>query len=101
MEGASPIRDPEDGLSRPLLILGTVIGLILAPACADLTAPVDRAPFDDYELPPPDTSLGGRITYWWDFIDGMAIVLPDRSVPALRGRDDVEYVQVNGVACLA
>jgi len=227
--GALPIRDAKDRMSRPLLILGTAVGVILAPACADLTAPVDKPPVDDYELPPPDTSLdpdrltvgeyiatpcafttwgngldhlldrhewatvdvffgrgtaegpwdgpteedvahvrshggrvlfrfhvpavrarimlssipdlvrdgfwitvrdvpdatrydlelnigfdrplrdsdeeliadlGGRIRYWWDFIDGMAIVLPDRSVPVLRGRDDVAYVQVNGVACL-
>ena len=44
--------------------------------------------------------LGGRITHRWDFINALAVLLPDPSVPDLRERSDVEYVEVNGVACL-
>lgn len=44
--------------------------------------------------------LGGRITHRWDFINALAVLLPDRSVPDLRERSDVEYVEVSGVACL-
>jgi len=43
--------------------------------------------------------LGGRITHRWDFINALGVLLPDRSVPDLRERSDVEYVEVNGVAC--
>lgn len=45
-------------------------------------------------------SLGGHVDYRWDFINALSGVLPDRSIPALRGRSDVEYVEAGGVACL-
>jgi hypothetical protein len=44
---------------------------------------------------------GGRIDYRWDFIDAIAGVLPDRSIPLFQERDDVVWVQADGVACLA
>ena len=46
-------------------------------------------------------SLGGRVDYRWDFINALSGVLPDRSIPVLRSRPDVTYVQAGGVACLA
>lgn len=45
-------------------------------------------------------SLGGQVTYRFDFIDALAGVLPDRSIPTLRQRPDVEYVQPETVFCL-
>lgn len=46
-------------------------------------------------------SLGGRVEYRWDFINALHGVLPDRSNPAFQNRPDVEYVQAEGVACVA
>lgn len=46
-------------------------------------------------------SLGGRVTHRWDFINALAGILPDRSVPAFQSRSDVEYVQAHSVSCLA
>ena len=45
-------------------------------------------------------SLGGRVEYRWDFINSLSGILPDRSIPALRDRSDVEYVQPGSVACI-
>jgi hypothetical protein len=42
---------------------------------------------------------GGRIDYRWDFIDAIAGVLPDRSIPLFQERDDVAWVQAESVAC--
>lgn len=46
-------------------------------------------------------SLGGRVTYRWDSIDGLAGILPDRSIAVLQDRSDVEYVQASSVGCIA
>lgn len=45
-------------------------------------------------------SLGGRVEYRWDFINALSGILPDRSIPALRNRSDVEYVQSGSVGCI-
>lgn len=45
-------------------------------------------------------SLGGRIEYRWDRIQALSGILPDRSIPALRAKPGVEYVEVNSVVCL-
>lgn len=45
--------------------------------------------------------LGGRVEYRWDLIDALSGVLPDRSIPVLRARSDVVYVEAGGVGCLA
>jgi hypothetical protein len=45
-------------------------------------------------------NLGGRVEYRWDFINALSGILPDRSIPALRDRSDVEYVQASSVACI-
>jgi hypothetical protein len=52
---------------------------------------------DDVEL---FESLGGRVDYYWEFIDAIAGVLPDRSIAVLWDRTDVRYVQANSVYCL-
>lgn len=46
-------------------------------------------------------SLGGRVTHRWDFIDALAGILPDRSIPTFQTRSDVAYVEAHSVACLA
>lgn len=46
-------------------------------------------------------SLGGRINHRFDFINALAGVLPDRSIPGFQSRSDVQYVETDGVACLA
>lgn len=46
-------------------------------------------------------SLGGRVTYRWEFTNAIAGVLPDRSIAHYQQRSDVEWVEANGVACLA
>lgn len=53
---------------------------------------------DDVEL---FESLGGRVDYYWEFIDAIAGVLPDRSIAVFRSRPDVSWVEADGVACLA
>jgi hypothetical protein len=45
-------------------------------------------------------SLGGRVEYRWDFINALAGIVPDRSIPALRDRADVEYVEADSVVCV-
>lgn len=45
-------------------------------------------------------SLGGRVEYRWDFINALSGVLPDRSIPVLRNRSDVDYVQAGSVYCI-
>lgn len=45
-------------------------------------------------------SLGGRVDHRLDFIDALAGVLPDRSIPHLRQRDEVEYIEPESVFCL-
>lgn len=45
--------------------------------------------------------LGGRVTYRFEFINALAGILPDRSIPAYQDRSDVDYVQASGVMCLA
>lgn len=46
-------------------------------------------------------SLGGRITHRFDFIHALGGVLPDRSIAVLQGDSEVEFVQADGVVCLA
>jgi len=46
-------------------------------------------------------SLGGRVTYRYESIHALAGILPDRSIPSLRGRSDVRYVETSSVGCLA
>lgn len=45
-------------------------------------------------------SLGGRVEYRFDFINAVSGVLPDRSVPALRDRSDIAYVEAGSVYCI-
>lgn len=45
-------------------------------------------------------SLGGRVEHRWDFINALSGVLPDRSIPVLRDRSDVVYVEAGGVSCI-
>lgn len=45
-------------------------------------------------------SLGGRVTHVLGSIDVLGVILPDRSIPSLQHRSDVEYVQVPGGGCL-
>jgi hypothetical protein len=44
--------------------------------------------------------LGGRLHYWWPFINAVAGDLPNRSALTLRRRDDVRWVEHSGIACL-
>lgn len=44
--------------------------------------------------------LGGRIDYRWDSINAISGPLPDRSIPDLRSRPEVDYIQAVGVSCL-
>jgi hypothetical protein len=114
-------------MSRKYPLMAAGIAIALAPACSDLVSP---ARTDTYELPAPDTSLdparlavgeliatpcafgtrGDGLAHLrtrdeWALVDiyfgrGSAGVLPDRSVPTLRQRPDVEYVQPETVYCL-
>lgn len=45
--------------------------------------------------------LGGRVTYRFDFIDALAGILPDRSIPDYEAQPDVAYVETEGLSCLA
>jgi hypothetical protein len=58
------------------------------------TRPLTDADVEDF------VRLGGRVTYAWDFINALAGILPDRSIPAYQERADVAWVQANGVSCL-
>lgn len=61
------------------------------------TRPLRREPDVDLYV-----SLGGRVDHLWGFINALSGVLPDRSIPVLRDRSDVEYVEAHaGVSCLA
>ncbi|MDQ3697975.1 MAG: hypothetical protein M3373_08130 [Gemmatimonadota bacterium] len=44
------------------------------------------------------TSLGGRVNH--RFINALSGILPDRSIPVLRNRSDVKYIEASSVACL-
>jgi hypothetical protein len=54
-------------------------------------------------LHPADSTLflglGGRLRYWWPFIDALAGDLPNRSAVVLRQRADVRWVEAVTVAC--
>lgn len=45
-------------------------------------------------------SLGGRVTSRFDFINALFGILPDRSIPVLRDREDVAYIQAQSVYCI-
>jgi hypothetical protein len=56
-------------------------------------------PIDDSDVALYE-ELGGRVEYRWESIDALSGVLPDRSIPALRDRSDVEYVEAGSVGCV-
>lgn len=45
--------------------------------------------------------LGGEVRSRSDFINALSGALPDRSIPVLRNMEAVEYVEAQGVYCLA
>lgn len=46
-------------------------------------------------------SLGGRVDYRFNSLRYLSGVLPNRSIPVLRSRPDVSFVQAGGVGCIA
>lgn len=59
-----------------------------------------------YRRPTKDLDLaiiaayGGRVTARYVSIPWLAVILPDRTVPVLRDRYEVQYVESSGVACI-
>jgi hypothetical protein len=59
-----------------------------------------------YRRPTQDLDLaiiaayGGRVTHRYISIPWLGVILPDRTVPVLRDRYEVEHVESSGVACL-
>lgn len=45
-------------------------------------------------------TLGGRVEYRFNSIRSLSGVLPNQSIPTLRSRSDVRYVEVNSIGCL-
>jgi hypothetical protein len=45
-------------------------------------------------------ALGGRVTHWYFGLNMFSGDLPNRSIPLLRGRPEVESVGADGLACL-